>query len=96
MDEFRVLNYGEVYINAKGKVIEGTVVIAKNPCFHPGDIRVLTAVNSEWLGHLRNVLVFPQMGPRPHPNECSGSDLDGDAYFVTWNPMVTRAGISNY
>ena len=32
-----------------------------------------------------NVLIFPSRGPRPHPNECSGSDLDGDNYFVFYD-----------
>ncbi|KAK1275905.1 RNA-dependent RNA polymerase 6 [Acorus gramineus] len=66
------------------QVITGTVVIAKNPCLHPGDVRILEAVDIPELHHLFDCLVFPQKGERPHANEASGSDLDGDLYFVTW------------
>lgn len=66
------------------QIIKGTVVIAKNPCLHPGDVRVLEAVDVPGLHHLVDCLVFPQKGDRPHSNEASGSDLDGDLYFVTW------------
>ncbi|PIA42460.1 hypothetical protein AQUCO_02000123v1 [Aquilegia coerulea] len=67
------------------KVIKGTVVMAKNPCLHPGDIRILEAVDIPALYHLVDCLVFPQKGDRPHSNEASGSDLDGDLYFVAWD-----------
>ncbi|KAA8532480.1 hypothetical protein F0562_032520 [Nyssa sinensis] len=67
-------------------IVEGKVVVAKNPCLHPGDVRVLRAVNVPALHHMVDCLVFPQKGMRPHPNECSGSDLDGDIYFVCWDP----------
>lgn len=67
-------------------IVTGTVVVAKNPCLHPGDVRVLTAVDVPSLHHMVDCVVFPQKGSRPHPNECSGSDLDGDIYFVCWDP----------
>lgn len=45
-------------------IIEGEVVVAKNPCLHPGDIRVLKAVNVPALHHMVDCVVFPQKGKR--------------------------------
>lgn len=70
-------------------VLTGRIVVAKNPCLHPGDIRILLAVDVPSLHHMVDCVVFPQKGKRPHPNECSGSDLDGDVYFVSWDPALT-------
>nr|GMD23404.1 probable RNA-dependent RNA polymerase 1 [Ipomoea batatas] len=67
------------------RIAQGKVVVAKNPCLHPGDVRVLRAVNVPALNHMVDCVVFPRKGERPHPNECSGSDLDGDIYFVCWD-----------
>ncbi|XP_020089657.1 probable RNA-dependent RNA polymerase 1 isoform X1 [Ananas comosus] len=83
-----------LYMFAEGElddhtvVVKGRVVVAKNPCLHPGDVRVLTAVDVPDLHHMVDCVVFPQKGKRPHPNECSGSDLDGDTYFVCWDPTL--------
>ncbi|CAF0731356.1 unnamed protein product [Adineta steineri] len=61
------------------------VVITKNPCYHPGDIRTFTAVEYPQLRHLKDVIVFSQQGDRPAPHDISGSDLDGDEYLVIWH-----------
>ncbi|XP_044489067.1 probable RNA-dependent RNA polymerase 1 [Mangifera indica] len=69
----------------QSRIVEGMVTVAKNPCLHPGDVRVLQAVDAPALHHMVDCIVFPAKGNRPHPNECSGSDLDGDIYFVCWD-----------
>ncbi|KAF3792047.1 RNA-dependent RNA polymerase 2 [Nymphaea thermarum] len=71
-------------------IVLGKVVVTKNPCLHPGDVRVLRAIYTPVLEDqgLINCIVFPQNGKRPHPNECSGGDLDGDLYFVSWDENI--------
>ncbi|EIE18524.1 RdRP-domain-containing protein, partial [Coccomyxa subellipsoidea C-169] len=102
MDEEGVLEPGQVFLSVNSlptmalpAIVTGTVVVAKNPCFHPGDVRKFQArplFRSPELHHLVNCLVFPQKGQRPHPDECSGSDLDGDQYFVSWEPGLLFPG----
>jgi RNA-dependent RNA polymerase len=66
-------------------IFVGTVLVTKNPCMWPGDFRSLTAVRNAKLEEcMRDVIVFPVNGKRPHSNEISGSDLDGDQYWVYW------------
>ena len=47
-------------------IIVGKVVVTKNPCLHPGDIRVLEAVYEVELEEkgLVDCLIFPQNGKR--------------------------------
>ncbi|KAG6546916.1 hypothetical protein Mapa_011532 [Marchantia paleacea] len=45
-------------------VVTSKVFVAKNPCLHPGDVRVLQAVDVANLHHMVNCVVFPQLGPK--------------------------------
>ncbi|XP_021360712.1 uncharacterized protein LOC110455096 isoform X2 [Mizuhopecten yessoensis] len=101
IDETGTLEYGQVFISYTKNdgmtysgidVMDNEVVVAKNPCFHPGDLRKYQAVNVPELHHLVDCIVFPQKGPRPHPDEMSGSDLDGDMYFVCWDTTLFPPG----
>jgi len=87
LDETETLKEGQVYCcvsdpynPSKRTVINGTCIVYRNPCFHPGDIRVVKAVPSQALKHLVDVVVFPAVGYRDIPSECSGGDLDGDDF----------------
>jgi RNA-dependent RNA polymerase len=50
--------------DANNFIFKGEVVVAKNPCLYPGDVRVLRAVNVLALQHMVNCVVFPQKGTR--------------------------------
>lgn len=96
LDETGTLEYGQVFVQFTSlksgdntsrlkpvtRVITGTVLVTKCPCLHPGDVRKFKAVDMPALHHIRDCIVFPAKGHRPHPNEMAGSDLDGDEYVV--------------
>lgn len=70
------------------EVIIGLCVVGRNPSLHPGDVRVVQAVDAPELRHLKNVVVFPKTGDRDIPSMCSGGDMDGDDYFVYWDERL--------
>ncbi|KAI8722183.1 RNA-dependent RNA polymerase [Fusarium sp. LHS14.1] len=72
----------------KTHIIQGVCIVGRNPSLHPGDIRVVEAVDCPKLRHIRDVVVFPATGDRPVPNMLSGGDLDGDDFFVIWEPSL--------
>lgn len=94
LDEYGILEYGEIFLSVSediedplsvGRVVVGDIIVARSPTLFPGDIRILRAVDHFRLHHLKNCVVFPQKGPRPHPSECSGGDLDGDMFLCIWS-----------
>lgn len=65
------------------------VMVVRNPCYHVGDIRVLKLVkHMQQYDHLNDCIVFPTKGRRPHADESSGGDLDGDEFFVSWDSQL--------
>jgi RNA-dependent RNA polymerase len=50
--------------NPNNFIFVGKVVVAKNPCLYPGDVRVLRAVHVPALQHMVDCVVFPQKGKR--------------------------------
>ncbi|KAI9820931.1 MAG: hypothetical protein M1826_000806 [Phylliscum demangeonii] len=69
----------------KYKVVTGICILARNPSLHPGDIRVVHAVDRPLLHHIRDAVVLPQSGDRDVASMCSGGDLDGDDFLVMWD-----------
>lgn len=75
------------------------VLVTRNPCLHPGDLQKFRAVQCEELAHLTDCIIFSTQGRRPSADLMSGGDLDGDKFFVCWDPDLipsTVAQAANY
>lgn len=82
------LQLSDPNIYNKTTIVKGICIVGRNPSLHPGDIRVVQAVDDPNLRHLKDVVVFPGTGDRPVPNMLSGGDLDGDDFFVIWDQTL--------
>jgi len=77
------------------ELITGKVIVARSPCGLPSEIRTLEAVNATaTLGHLVNVVVFSSKSApnckKPAYSLMGNGDLDGDIYWVCWDPDLTN------
>jgi RNA-dependent RNA polymerase len=72
--------------------IVGPVLVTKHPVMHPGDVRMMLAVDIPELRDHRNAILFSQQGSRPAADMMSGSDLDGDEFAVTFDERLFLRG----
>ncbi|KAF8160357.1 RNA dependent RNA polymerase-domain-containing protein [Mycena galopus ATCC 62051] len=104
-DEYGILEEGQIYcaITPAGphsrRVITGQCTIFRSPCIHPGDVRLVTAVDHPVFEELQltNVVVFSTKKserdlPSMLPCRLGGGDLDGDCYTVIYDKelQITR------
>ncbi len=97
-DPLGVLEEGQVFVQIQKAadadvepIVAENVLLYRNPLLHPGDVRVLSAVECPALAQYVNVVVFParhKVTARSIPAECSGGDLDGDCFAVVWDPAL--------
>ena len=74
--------------NTGFEVLTGPVMVTKHPVMHPGDVRMLLAVNIPELRAHKNCILFSRHGDRPEADKMAGSDLDGDQFAVTWDERL--------
>uniref|UniRef100_A0A914Z9Q3 RNA-dependent RNA polymerase n=1 Tax=Panagrolaimus superbus TaxID=310955 RepID=A0A914Z9Q3_9BILA len=82
VDVTGILKEGQVFVQYR------KVAVSRSPVYNIGDLRILEAIDIPQLYHLFDVIVFPNNGTRPHPDEMGGGDLDGDEYSVVWDPSL--------
>ena len=99
-DFFGILKENEIFIQIhkeKGnkKIISGEVLLTKNPCLSLYDIQKVKAVNNSlvkeyYSEYYENVVIFPSKGKIPLTSKISGSDLDGDIYWICWEQSFVQ------
>ena len=89
-DFHNILKENEIFVqiitdNNKKKIITGDILITKNPCLSVYDLQKVKGIKNDFFSkYFFNVIIFPSKGSIPLPSKITGSDLDGDIYWVCW------------
>ena len=89
-DFHNILKENEIFVqiitdNNKKKIITGDILITKNPCLSVYDLQKVKGIKNDFFSkYFFNVIIFPSKGNIPLPSKITGSDLDGDIYWVCW------------
>ena len=90
-----ILGENEIFVQTcienKKKIIIGDILVTKNPCLSIYDLQKVKGVKNEIFSkYFTNVIVFPSKGKIPLPSKITGSDLDGDIYWVCWEKSFIK------
>ena len=88
----------QIYKENKKKIITGDILVTKNPCLSIYDLQKVKGVKNDYFSqYFTNVIVFPSKGKIPLPSKITGSDLDGDIYWVCWeNSFIKEFKYKDY
>ncbi|KAG9121227.1 hypothetical protein FRC07_002909, partial [Ceratobasidium sp. 392] len=100
-DPLGVLEPGEIFCGIKDGVrdthtgqdkycITGPVLVTRNPCILPSDVRKVMAVDCAdlWTAGYHDVIVFSVKGESSLASMLGGGDYDGDTVYVIWDHMI--------
>ncbi|KAF6762282.1 RNA dependent RNA polymerase-domain-containing protein [Ephemerocybe angulata] len=96
-----VLEEGEIFFKSSARnlqqpdgtttdVLIGDVLLGRNPCKLPTDVRKWKAVDKPELHGLVDVLVFSTKGKKRAADWLAGGDYDGDKAMVIWHPELVE------
>ncbi len=97
-----ILKEDEVFVqiqkeDGKRKLITGNIIVTKNPCLSPYDVQKVKGIEHPYFNDMFfNVIVFPAKGKIPLPSKITGSDLDGDVYWVCWEKRFLHVNQKDY
>eukprot|EP00041_Stephanoeca_diplocostata_P004929 m.53584 g.53584 ORF g.53584 m.53584 type:complete len:642 (+) comp15452_c0_seq1:1777-3702(+) len=80
-----------------GLLHDQKVVLARSPCYLPGELLVLDAVcpTGTTLTAMRDVVVLSTQGLRPPADMMQGGDYDGDTVLAMWDEGITQSLADN-